>query len=363
MARSTTSIPIQDVLKRSLKELSDLKFALDASAIVAMTNMAGDITYANDKFCEISGYFREELLGENHRILNSGLHPKEYFVDMWKTISKGKVWRGEIRNRAKSGKLYWVDTTIVPFVDDKKKPYQYVSIRYEITHRKELEEKLNAFSQKIIQAQETERENISREIHDDLGQALATLKIVIQSTLLQPKKPIDPQKAGDKIIPYLNEIIQKTRNISAALRPSTLEVLGLSVAINVLIDQFRLDKGLRITYIHPELDALIFEGDEINLYRIIQESLTNIYRHAQAKKVSIRVTIVKNQLVMVIKDDGIGFDAQHSFGRSQGRKGLGLSTMQERARLLKGQLSVESKPKEGTVLTLKIPVQIRKKVS
>jgi PAS domain S-box-containing protein len=137
-----------------IQELSEFKLALDQSAIVATTDPKGVITYVNDRFCQISGYSAEEFLGYTHRVVNSGQHPPQFFQDLWRTIASGEIWRGEICNRTKAGDLYWVEATIVPFLNDQGRPFQYLTIRFDITDRKQAERTIR---------QQAQREKLLRE--------------------------------------------------------------------------------------------------------------------------------------------------------------------------------------------------------
>jgi PAS domain S-box-containing protein len=140
---------VEESLHQTINELYAYKYALDQSAIVAITDQKGTIKHVNNNFCRISKYTTEELIGQDHRIINSAHHDKAFIKNLWYTIANGKTWRGEIKNKAKDRSFYWVDTTIVPFLNEEGKPYQYLAIRSDITKRKQSEERLIALNQSL----------------------------------------------------------------------------------------------------------------------------------------------------------------------------------------------------------------------
>ncbi len=181
--------PSQKVLQDTRDALEAYQFALDASAIVAITDQRGIIQHVNEQFCAVSKYQSDELIGLDHRVLNSGYHSRDFFKELWSRIGRGLVWRGDIRNRAKDGTYYWVATTIVPFLDKSGKPKQYVAIRFEITERKLAETALERTVRDLAMAREAEarRAEALRDARDSLEAANRRIREE-QAKLIQAEK-------------------------------------------------------------------------------------------------------------------------------------------------------------------------------
>jgi PAS domain S-box-containing protein len=192
----------------SEKKYQDIYNSLDQSFIVDITDGRGDIVYANNQFCKVSKYSNEELIGQNHRILKSGHHTNNFYKKMWNCISSGKIWRGEIKNRAKDGSIFWVDTTIIPFRNENEKPYQYVVIRYDITDKKALQQKIqnsNAALENALIERKLHSQFVSNLAHD-LRTPLTTATISAQLIERNINNPDKITHLLKKIIPNLKRV-------------------------------------------------------------------------------------------------------------------------------------------------------------
>lgn len=335
---------VKNEVKSALRELTDLKIALDKTSIVAMTDTKGKILYVNDKFCEISKYSREELIGKDHRIINSGYHDADFMKDLWTTIRQGKIWHGEIRNTTKDGEYYWVNTTIVPLLNEQGKPKKYLAIRNEVTQLKQTEAELQSMMTKVIRIQEEERKRFSRELHDGIGQSLYSL--VIQLDQLSSNHSFS-QSDLQPLRKQVTSIIEDVRGLAWQLRPSVLDDLGVVPAIRTYIEKFNSYYGIDVAF-ECYLQRRLPHDVELAMYRIIQEALTNIAKHADAEEAKVIIDDRHEKLLITITDSGEGF----TIGAAGNAAGVGLFSMEERARSAGGTLTIHSAPEEGTTITL-----------
>jgi PAS domain S-box-containing protein len=365
-------------LESIARERDAIQMALDRSAIVAVTDSKGTIIHVNDKFCEISKYSREELIGQNHRIINSRYHPREFFVDMWKTISSGKVWENEIRNRAKDGSHYWVYTTIVPFLDDQGKPYQYVSIRFEITRIKSAEEQLQDYAHRL--------EVSNRELQDFASVAAHDLQEPLRKILTFAERLTT--KSSAVLSPESMDYLERMQ--SAAMRMRTLihDLLSFSrvntktqpflpISLAQVLSEVMSDLEVRIEQTHArvEMDTLpTIEADHSQMRQLFQNILSNALKfHKPDQHPHIRISAKQDgpMCEIRIKDNGIGFDEKYLdriftiFQRLHGRQeyegtGVGLAVVRRIVERHKGSVTATSRPGEGAEFVIRLPVRQNK---
>jgi PAS domain S-box-containing protein len=334
-------------VEEARSELRDIKAALDAHSIVAITDAAGDITYVNDKFCQISKYSREELIGENHRIINSGCHPKVFFTGMWRTIASGKIWHGEIKNRAKDGSFYWVDTTIFPFLNRQGEPVQYIAIRTDITARKADEEKLEQSRREVLTISEREQRRFGAELHDGLGQQLTAIELQCQMLKqdLPPDRP-DLEQQLSKVCAYLRETISQTRSLARGLSPLILGSGGLVEALGELALRMSKEGHATCTFMGPASPVVIDEFIAGHLFRIAQEAVNNAVKHSKGNRVSVSLQNHNGHLRLEIADNGRGLPKAEP-----PQRGIGLQVMKHRASVIDAELTTKSTPGNGVTIT------------
>jgi PAS domain S-box-containing protein len=384
---------LESELLKSQAETLAYRHALDVSSIIAITDRNGIITYVNDNFCRISKYTREELVGQDHRLVNSGFHPPSFFSDMWNTIAGGEVWRGELKNRAKDGSTYWVETTIVPFLNEAGEPYQYLAIRWDISSRKlaeaqilqineDLERTVRGRTLELTQALEREKalgELNSRFVSVASHEFRTPLSAILSSLSLVELYAAAGQE--EKRGRHLARIKSSVRNLTDILD----EFLALDKLEQGRVETHPVPLQLRmlIEDIAREMKESLHRKEHFIVYsqqgniELLQDRsiLLNVLRHllSNASKYSgvglpIQVHAKRDgeRVQVSVIDEGIGIPANASrhlftkFYRAdnvtniQGT-GLGLHIVLRCLDLLGGSIRYESTPGEGSTFTIDLP--------
>ena len=342
------------------EQLAEIKRALDHAAIVATTDVTGHITYVNDKFCEISKYTRQELIGQDHRIINSGYHSNTFMRDLWRTIAAGTVWHGEIRNRAKDGTFYWVDTTIVPSLTDQGQPYQYIAIRADITARKAAEERL------AQQAALAQLGQMAAVVAHEVRNPLAGIKGAMQ--VLLSRRP-----AGDPEAPVMRDVIGRIDSLGdlindlmvfARPRPPQASTVPLRALISEAIIMLRRDPvgaGLDVRF--EGHDATVTADADLVRATVLNLLLNAAQAMGGRGQIAVTVTQRDKECVLEVRDSGPGVPVDlrtrifEPFFTTKSRGGgLGLPIARRTAELHGGTLTLTSPPEGGSVFTLTLPL-------
>lgn len=344
----------------SNKEIEAIKHALDASSILAITNQKGAITYVNDTFCEISKYTREELIGQDHRILNSGFHTKAFFKEMAKTIGKGGIWKGEIKNRAKDGTYYWVDTTIVPFLNEVNKPYQYVAIRKDISDRKRAEEivinaeKLAAVGQMAA--------GVAHEIKNPLTSLKGYTEYLRDDT-----KDEEKTKLFDILLEEIERINVIVGEFMILGKPDTCDfqmtdLISTLKHITFFLQSEAKKKNVEFVFDFEVEDAYI-NGEESQLKQVFLNILKNgIEAMPHGGDIVIKLVVQDKEIEMSFKDSGVGIsqDKLASIGQpfyttKQNGNGLGLMVTKKIIQNHLGNMTIDSVENQGTTIFIQFP--------
>jgi PAS domain S-box-containing protein len=357
-----------------LNELSYQKAAIDQHAIVAVTDPSGHITYANDQFCEISGYSLEELLGRTHAIVNSGYHPKSFFTELWRVISSGRTWHGNICNRRKDGSLYWVSTTIVPFKSVSGKILRYVAVRSDITKIVEHDSKLEALNTELARSNE-EMAHFTHTVSHDLKSPLISIRGFLGRVRdeLNDGRTTDAIGMLDRIDTVAGGMYETISDLLSLCRIGREDTepgaCDLRAVIDHVISQHRAqieEQGALVT-VGKSLPRVW--GDQVLVTQVMQNLITNAlkYGHKPDQVSVVRIDAVQNgdEVLITVEDDGPGIDPKnhkrvfelfHRLERGCEGTGVGLAIVQRIVELQGGRVWIESDLGAGTRFCVAWPI-------
>jgi PAS domain S-box-containing protein len=347
-------------LRASRKDLEELKSALDQSAIVAITNVQGRITYVNDKFCEISRYSRDELLGQDHRIVNSGYHPKEFFRGLWQTIGNGGIWRGEIRNKAKDGSLYWVDTTIVPFLDERGHPYQYMAIRNEVTERKRAEALLR--EQTTLARLGEMAAVVAHEVKNPIAGIRGVLQVI---GARMPAESRDRAVISDvqERLDTLNELLQDLLLFARPTEPRTTRA-PIRPLVEDTVHHLKRDPGTGRLEVSVAGEDPVVSVDPAQFQRALLNLLINAGQAMNGEgRIQVAISARDGRCEIAVRDHGAGIPAdvrerifEPFFTTKHRGTGLGLPTAKRIIERHGGILRIECPEGGGTIVRMSLPL-------
>jgi len=353
----------EEHLKEKIKEVSDIKFALDQSSIVAFTNEKGVITNVNEKFCEISMYSRQELIGQNHSMLNSGVHSNDFFKQLWNTIGQGNVWKGEICNRAKDGSLYWVDTTIVPFLNEAGKPYQYLAIRNDITERKKTEEMLHRQDKLATVGQ------LAAGVAHEIRNPLTSMRGYTEFLQMDETNK-ERLEYFDIILDEIDRVNNIVEDFMMLAKPNAfrLEEKNILDIIKNVVSLFELEakkKNIRIKLEYYS-DLVLVDCDENRLKQVFINFVKNgIEAMPSGGEMTILVKLSENRVHINIIDTGVGIPEEKLknigepfYTTKKNGNGLGLMVTFHIIESHGGNVTVKSELNKGTTFLIELPRKV-----
>jgi len=310
----------------------------------------------NAALCKMLGYSQDEVIGKTPLEFVDDVNRK-IFIEQTSKISVTAHRSYEITLKKKNGQdlpTYFNATTIRGESGEVLGAFAFIT---DITERKRAEEYIHTLTQELLKAQESERQMISRELHDRVAQDLSTVKISFETLFdNQHTTPPEFRRRVSEISRTLQESINAVRDLSYDLRPPTLDAMGLVQALFQYCNDFSEDNGINVDFCSAGMENLNLDFDtEINLYRLIQEGLTNIKKHADADHVTIRLVAAFPNIILRIEDDGKGFNVQKRMATITKEKRMGIRSMEQRAKLLQGEMEIQSKPMQGTKISITLP--------